>query len=102
MATLLVLRPRSYKCKVETALANWYYYIREVTREDGKRRIYRDTSLVSGRAGVALPARVLHAGSSDETWSVWLREISPDNAKQERRTRFACGAWHVMATTAGP
>jgi hypothetical protein len=29
----------------------------------------RDISLVSGRAGVALSARVLHAGLSDETWS---------------------------------
>ena len=51
-----------------------------------------DTSLVSGRAGVTLPARVLQAGSSDETWSVWMRETLPDNAKQERRMRLACGA----------
>jgi hypothetical protein len=48
--------------------------------------------LVSGRAGIALPARVLHAGPSDETWSVWMRETSPDNAKQEIRVRIACGA----------
>jgi len=32
---------------------------------------------------------VLHAGSSDETWSAWRRETSPDNAKQEIRTHPA-------------
>jgi hypothetical protein len=52
----------------------------------------RDTSLVSGGACVALPAWVLHAGSSDETWSAWWRETSPGNAKQEMRLRIACGA----------
>jgi hypothetical protein len=69
---------------VETALANRCYHIREVARKDGKRKRYRDTSLVSEGAGVALPARVLQAGFSDETWSVWMRKISPDNAKQAR------------------
>jgi hypothetical protein len=44
---------------VETALANQCYYIREVTRKDGKRKRYRDISLVSRGAGVALPARIL-------------------------------------------
>jgi hypothetical protein len=47
-----------------------------------------DTSLVSSRgAGVALLARVLHAGSSDETWSVWMRETSLDNAKRVNGSR---------------
>ena len=55
--------------------------------------------MVSGKAGVALPAWVLYAGSSDETWSVWMRETSPDNAKQERRTHLTYRAWHIMAAT---
>ena len=54
---------------------------------------------LSGKAGVALPARVLHAGFSDETWSVWMGETSPDNAKQERRSRLVCGAWYIMVAT---
>jgi len=41
-----------------------------------------DTSLVSGRACVALPAWVLQAGFSDETWPARWRETSPGNAKQ--------------------
>jgi hypothetical protein len=58
-----------------------------------------DTSLVSREAGVALPARVLHAGLSVETWSAQLGEIPLGNAKRVVTTR---GAWHVMATTAEP
>ena len=48
--------------------------------------------MVSRGAGIALPAQVLYTGSSDEIWSVWMRETSPDNAKQAKRARFACGA----------
>src|SRR5436853_816656 len=101
MATSFVLRPRSYKQTQsgDRYLANRCYYIREVTRENGKRLEYRDTNLVSRKAGVALPARVLHAGFSDETWSVWIGETSLNNAKQERRSRLACGAWHIIAAT---
>src|SRR5436853_1588211 len=99
MATSFVLRPRSYKQTQsgDRYLANRCYYIREVTRENGKRLEYRDTSLVSGRAGVALPARGLHAGFSDKTWSVWIGETSLDNAKQERRAQLARGVWDIMA-----
>jgi hypothetical protein len=67
--------------------------VRDYTRNDtshlGDIQRTGDTSLVSRGAGVALPARVLQAGSSDETWSVWMRETSPDNAKQEIRGHAA-------------
>ena len=50
----------------------------------------RDAILISGGARIALPVWVLHAGSSDQTWSAWRRETLPENAKQEIRTRSAC------------
>jgi hypothetical protein len=63
-----------------------YEYLRENTGRDGHTR---DTSLVSGRSGVTLPARVLQAGFFNKTWSAWQRETSPGNAKQEIRISHA-------------
>src|SRR5436853_2772468 len=99
MATSFVLRPRSYKQTQsgDRYLANRCYYIREVTRENGKRSEYRNTNLVSKKADIVLPAQVLYAGSSDETWSVGIGETSVNNAKQERRSRFAYRAYYIMA-----